>query len=154
MSTRNPSKETMATCNPTQAASSTTQQTLTAYTPDKTEVILASYRDGDRLDRIAAAVDADPRTVARELRHADMLAPWDDPRTLAHLYHDYDHTLQDLADTFPDGPGPEMMRRRMERYGIERDNETLSQLLQAANPDDVGDPLPDAFAEGSRGERA
>ncbi len=81
------------------------------------------------------------------------VGPDERPKTgYATLSHD--HTLQDLADTFLDGPGPEMMRRRMERYGIERDNETLSQLLQAANPDDAGDPLPDAFAEGSRGERA
>lgn len=122
----------------------TTQQTLSVHL----------YRNGMRVDQIRDSVDADLHTVARELRHAGVLDPWDDPRTLAHLYHEYDYgSLAALADVFPDGPGPEMIRKRMERYGIEREERSLADRLADPEygPEDIG--LSPMVGDG-RGEHA
>lgn len=121
---------------PTQTDRTDTQPT------DATLTLFAArprYEGGESLAAIADDLESDLETIARELRHAGVLKPWDDPRTLAHLYHEDDHALADLAECFPDGPGPEPIRRRMERYGIDREP-TLAEKLADPDfgPEDLG----------------
>ena len=81
--------------------------------------------DGHRLDRIATIGGWDLERVARELRHAGVLAPHDDPRTLAHFYHDedLDYSITKIArEAFGGDVCPETVRRRMEWYDIERED--------------------------------
>jgi len=100
-------------------------------------VAVGHYRADTRPDEIADATDTNLETVARALRRAGVLAPYDDPRALAHLYHEDGHTLESLADVFGNARGPESIRARMEHFGISR-GETHAQKLAALNPEDVG----------------
>lgn len=133
--------------------STDTQLTLEAAT------IRARYDAGQWPDEIATAVDADLESVARTLRRAGTLAAYDDPRVLAHLYHDHDYTLAEIADSVDHARGPESIRTRMQRYGIERRERTLAEKLADPEfgPEDAGlsPTTTDDYAHLSkRGERA
>lgn len=118
--------------------STATQPTLTNYTTQTDASIMAAYAKGKRPDQIADATDADLTTVARRLRRAGVLEPWDDPRALRHLYHEHDHTLEDLAAIFEDRIAAETVRMRMEWFGIERTPDSMRHRLEELNPEDVG----------------
>ena len=140
MSTRTHPKgtTTMATRNPTTTTDApTTQPTLAAFADADRAAAIRRYRSGDMLWEIADALESDCETVARDLRQAGVLKPYDDPRALAHLYHDHDHTLAELAALFDYARGPESIRFRMEKYGIDR-GYTPSQTLDELNPEDLG----------------
>ncbi|ELZ05786.1 hypothetical protein [Natrialba aegyptia] len=200
MSTRNPSKETMATRNPTQTADSTDPQSAMAWTdqwptldmnhdpqplttrevPTSENAVLNAftsihdtfpepveesdtrttstdetmptslsiyckppanamqecYADDRPLTEIADLGGWNLSRVARKLRHAGVLEPHDDPRALAHLYHDCDYTISQLAeDAFGGDVCPETVRSRMIDYDIERETrngETHYESLVAA----------------------
>lgn len=137
--TTTPKGTTMATRTPTHDGTDT-QATLETFADDARTRAIHHYTGGKRLDRIAADDGHDLATVARWLRHAGVLAPWDDPRTLAHLYHDYGHTLASLSEVWPDAPGPEAIRTRMKHYDIERTEPSLADRLADENvgPEDIG----------------
>lgn len=103
------------------------QLDLTFYERDARERIVELYDagDGHRLDRIATIGGWELECVARELRHAGVLAAHDDPRTLAHFYHDadLDYSITKIArEAFGGAVCPETVRKRMEWYGIERED--------------------------------
>lgn len=137
MSIRNPKGTIMATRKP-QTDRTDTQPTLEAFRDDVTARMIRYYAQGDRPDQITDRVDADLQTVAKHLRRTGVLAPFDDPRALAHLYHEYDHTLETLSETFDHARGPESIRFRMEKFGIERDGSETVKLLDSLDPEDVG----------------
>lgn len=91
---------------------------------------VAQYRRGSLPDRIRTPFADDPESVAAHLRTAGVLEPWDDPRALAHLYHDYDHTLSDLESAFGNGRSAETIREHMDRFGIDRRHNAEVQLLE------------------------
>lgn len=81
--------------------------------------------DGHRLDRIATIGGWDLERVACALRHAGVLKAHDDPRTLADFYHepDLDYSITEIVrEAFGDAVCPKTVRRRMEWYGIERED--------------------------------
>ncbi|SEW32771.1 hypothetical protein [Natrinema salifodinae] len=141
MSIQNYSKEfSTATRNPT-----TTDRTDFAQTTDDRALTIRRYRNGDRPDEIADALEAALETVSGYLRDANVLAPWDDYRALAHLYHDYGYdTLDKLAALFNYERSTEVIRSRMDKLGVDR-GATSTDLLESLNPEDVGlSPLRDA----------
>jgi len=109
----------------------TERTTLAAFDP------VARYEAGDMVWQIADDLAPEADTVARQLRRAGVLKPFDDSRALAHLYDEHDHTLESLAALFDHARGPESIRSRMDKYGISR-GQTPSEKLSELNPEDLG----------------
>jgi len=118
---------------------STTQQTLATYDAETYDLV-RRYAQGERVEQLADD-DRDVYDVARVLRRAGVLAPYDDPRALAHLYHEYDHTLADLAAVFDHKRGSETIRRRMDAYGIKRQERSLADILEQPDVQTAADAL-------------
>lgn len=115
------------------------QLPLEFYTRKTGAAIADLYERGYTVDYIAIVGGWELEHVARELRRAGTIQPHDDPRTLAHLYHDedLDYSITQIArDAFGDAVCPETVRRRMEWYDIEREDRHAGthyeSLLQAA----------------------
>lgn len=115
------------------------QLPLEFYTREASTAIADLYERGYTVDHIATIGGWDLEHVARELRRAGTIQPHDDPRTLAHLYHDedLDYSISQIArDAFGDAVCPETVRTRMEWFGIEREDRHAGthyeSLLQAA----------------------
>ncbi|QCW05299.1 hypothetical protein [Natrinema pallidum] len=79
---------------------------------------------------------------------------WRDADRLEALFHDRDLAIGEIAELLGDDACYEVVRTALEDYGV-RDpgDDSLAAQLEAADPGDVGDPLPEAFGS-TRGERA
>ena len=145
MSTRHPPKGTtqMATRNPQTTDRTTSQPTLDAFADDDRARTIRAYSRGDRPDQIAERTDTDLQTVARRLRRAGVIEPWDDPRALAHLYDRFGSVDPIAREAFGGDVCFETVRGRMEAFGIDRGTSPADRLTDL-NPEDIGlSPLRD-----------
>lgn len=109
-----------------------------AATTDDRAIAIRRYRQGECPSEIAADLEADLETITAALRRHTDLPPWDDHRALAHLFHDCGYaSTSELSDLFDGARSAEVIRERMERFGIDR-NQTSMDLLEELNPEDVG----------------
>lgn len=117
---------------------STETRPLAATTDDRA-VAIRRYRQGQRPDVIADDLEADLETITAALRRATDLPPWDDHRALAHLFHDYGYdTLDELAELFDGQRSSEVLRDRIDMFGIERPL-TATERLERMERDEVGE---------------
>ncbi|WP_245724317.1 hypothetical protein [Natronorubrum texcoconense] len=97
-------------------------------------------------------VPVDDRDRTEQTRVFDFPKPWtDDADRLEALFAD--RSLSELVDLFDGYRCFETVRSRLKKYGIRDPSEpkSLADRLAAADPGDVGDPLPAGF---NRGEKA
>lgn len=106
-----------------------------ATTTDDRAVAIRRYRNGERPDEIAAALDEDLETVSQYIRDAGDLAPWDDHRALAHLYAEY-QSVTALVELFDGQRSTEAIRTRMDHLGVDR-HDSIEDRLLAMDPGEI-----------------
>ena len=124
---------------------------LTTNDPTPTErTTLADFGGIDPTDPDRPQLPMDTRDRTEQTSVFAYPRPWwDDADRLEWLYHDRDLAIGEIAALFGDDIGYEVVRSNLITHEV-RDPATdgsLADKLAAMNPEDVGDPLPDAFTD-------